>query len=615
MNKKNALTEAEKFEQLYASAKDLKVRQQEELASRLLSTKTKESLADRSWLKETRDKLGLDICSTIYVQDPLVAEFNPALGLQDVSVHWEPGLFDGPTSSKVAVVDYDGDKDSVYKPAVWDSEKWAFVAPNGHSLDKDNSDNFHFHQVNLWATIMKVIEFYEEPDALGRKVSWAFNGNRLIVVPHAGYGKNAFYDRGSKSLQFYYCGSEKQPVFTCLSHDIIAHETGHAILDGIRPYFNELSSFQTAAFHEFVADMTAVLTAFRNNDVRKVLKEATKGQLTKDRFISGVGEQFAKHVQNREFLRTARNPHNMDKVNMSNSPHFNSQVLTGAMFDIMTRMAANYMEERDKKPGAALWYTIGRFRRVALQALDYCPPVDIRFEDYANAVLRRDQLANPDDPHRYREIMRGVFDCRKILHSIEEAEPDYSKFYCPNIGYVSDSAVSVYHMLHEWREDLFIPAHQDICVLPPYKANKVRRLYQRRPTEIVLQYVWQENVELKGTKYGSLQGRSVPFLCGGTLVYDENGNLLHWCRKPGMQFRFKKRYKRNREKEEKELEDGIKRQKDLLDFIAFFVNKKSVRLRVGERGAMDIWTPIDVFETDEGLKLVIAPRLHHGSEI
>ena len=581
-------------------------------------------------MKDTRDKLGLDISSTIFVQDPMVAKFDPDLGLQDVSVRWEPGLFEGPTSSQVAVVDYDGDLNSLYKPAVWNSEHWAFVAPNGQPLDKNNSNNFHFHQVNVWATIMKVIEFYEAPDALGRKVSWAFNGNRLIVIPHAGYGKNAFYDRGSKSLQFYYCGSEKQPVFTCLSHDIVAHETGHAILDGIRPYYNELSSFQTAAFHEFVADMTAILTAFRNNDVRKVLEKATQGDLTKDKFISGVAEQFAKHVKNREFLRTARNEVDMDEADIEHPPHFNSQILTGAMFDIMTHMAANYLERRKKeerekeegekegkkiKPGAALWYTISRFRRVALQALDYCPPVDIQFKDYANAVIRRDQLANPDDPHRYREIMRTVFDERKIPHFIDEAEPDYSKFYCPNIADVSDSAVSVYHMLHEWRKDLFIPEHQDILVLTPYKANKVRRLYQRRPTEIVLQYVWRENVELIGTRYGPLQGRSVPLLCGGTLVYDENGNLLHWCRKPGTQFRFRKKNKRNKEKEEKELTDGIKRQKELLDYIAICVNKKNLRLRMGEKGGMDIWTPVDVFETDEGLKLVIAPRLHHGSEI
>ena len=66
-----------------------------------------------------------------------------------------------------------------------------------------------------------------------------FEGNRLIVVPHAGYGQNAFYDRRSKSLQFYYFDRGTDRTFTCLSTDIVNHEFGHAVLDGIRPHYHE----------------------------------------------------------------------------------------------------------------------------------------------------------------------------------------------------------------------------------------------------------------------------------------------------------------------------------------------------------------------------------------
>ena len=48
---------------------------------------------------------------------------------------------------------------------------------------------------------------------MGRTIPWAFEGNRLIVVPHAGYGENAYYDRTSKSFQFYYFGSEQDTVW------------------------------------------------------------------------------------------------------------------------------------------------------------------------------------------------------------------------------------------------------------------------------------------------------------------------------------------------------------------------------------------------------------------
>jgi hypothetical protein len=45
-----------------------------------------------------------------------------------------------------------------------------------------------------------------------------------------------------------------QVVFTCLSHDIIVHETTHAVLDGMRPFFAERTNPDVTAFHEAFAD-------------------------------------------------------------------------------------------------------------------------------------------------------------------------------------------------------------------------------------------------------------------------------------------------------------------------------------------------------------------------
>ena len=112
-------------------------------------------------------------------------------------------------------------------------------ASKGQTLDKSAVDTFQFHQVSVWALLQCALAFFEDPSALGRSIPWAFEGNRLIVVPHAGYGENAFYDRDSKSLQFYYFGSDGETVYTCLSTDIVNHEFGHAVLDGMRPLFNE----------------------------------------------------------------------------------------------------------------------------------------------------------------------------------------------------------------------------------------------------------------------------------------------------------------------------------------------------------------------------------------
>ena len=52
---------------------------------------------------------------------------------------------------------------------------------------------------------------------------------------------------------------------------------------------------------------------------------------------------------------------------------------------------------------------------MAVQPLDLLPPVDVTFEDYALAVLRAEQIANPTDPDGYRKMMIDVFVERGIL--------------------------------------------------------------------------------------------------------------------------------------------------------------------------------------------------------
>ena len=187
----------------------------------------------------------------------------------------------------------------------------------------------------------------KNPSPWAESVPWGFDGNRLIVVPHAGYGDNAFYDQNSKSLQFYYFGDLDRPGYTCLSHDIIAHETGHAILDGIRPLYNQLSSVQTLAFHEFIGDLTAILLALFNKDIRQFVSQTTEGRLGEADVLANIAEEFAREVEGRPYLRTAFNQYTLqdEEIKDSLSPHTVSQVLTGAMWDILTGIATKHLDK------------------------------------------------------------------------------------------------------------------------------------------------------------------------------------------------------------------------------------------------------------------------------
>src|SRR5207237_9089017 len=95
--------------------------------------------------------------------------------------------------------------------------------------------------------------------------------DRLRIYPHALREANAYYSPDKKALLFGYFPAilsnpgENLPgglVFTCLSHDVIAHETTHALLDGLHRYFAEPSNLDVGAFHEAFADIVALLQHF-----------------------------------------------------------------------------------------------------------------------------------------------------------------------------------------------------------------------------------------------------------------------------------------------------------------------------------------------------------------
>jgi hypothetical protein len=561
---------------------------------------------------EIEKDLGLLIRFDVYLQDPLVAEEDPRFGFdEECLVKWEPGITDGPTSARFVVVDYNGDTGTIACPAEWDSDKKSFLCSNC-VLSRRTPDSLQFHQVSVWAALQRALDFYENGFGLGRAIPWGFEGNRLIVVPHAGYGKNAFYDRKSKSLQFYYFDYGQDIVHTCLSTDIINHEFGHAILDGIRPYYLESCSLQTSAFHEFVGDLTAILIILRNNDFRRKLAEMTAGNISAADHLAHIAEQFGRTVEDRPYLRTARSKLTMAEISDDDEPHHASQVLTGAMYEIIKEISQHYLKARGRSPKQAFWDTIQRMQRMALQPLDLLPPVDVSFKDYALAALRAEELSNPKDPYGYIDIMRSVFHRRGILDDDdvrELARPRYlydrlemGVFH--DIDRIASSRSAAHRFLNDNRKELYIPQYQDFVVADLYGANKLTREARRLPRQIILEYLWREDVRLDGPQFGRFNGQITSLLCGGTLVFDENGNILSWFRKPGTEFKDGKDW-------EKVAEEGEKRREALLADIARQVERGRVGLAPeSERGLLGTRIPPVTAHIANGtLQLEMTPHM------
>jgi hypothetical protein len=620
--------------------------------------------------KDTRRRLGLTMKIPVFIKDPLVALENPELGIQEIDVRLEADISEGPTSSRIAVVDFNADTQQLTPPVGWDQKARRFSVPADQDqhigvLPAATADlrsyldeaigNLQFHQINVWAVVQRVLEFYQEPQALGRAVPWGFDGNRLIVVPHAGYGENAFYDRHSKSLQFYYFGDAERPVYTCLSHDIIAHETGHAILDGIRPLYNQACSVQTPAFHEFIGDLTAIMLALFNKDIRDFVGRTAGADIHKADAVAEIARQFGQEVEGRPYLRTATNDLTLQQVEHSLSPHKISQVMTGAMFDILIAMAKQYMDRNSAKENAvaeaspkrqvtayqALWWSADMWRRVALQPLDLCPPCDIQFVDYAKAVLLNDILTNPVDEDGYRQVMLEAFHKRGLCTCGYQADQVLSQacqfydildqssrrsrmdFVYHDIERVSRSRTAAYDFLSDNRRVLRIPPHQDVVVVDLYDNIKLGAAAERLPREIVLEYLWQEEVTLtddesKDLRFGDLSGKTMNLLCGGTLVFDGRGNLLSWFRKPGTEHITPARAQELRQKlkptkqemgELQDLEEGERRKAALLQFTARVARRGLVGESQPTKPVMEVIKPITAIEEGGVLRLEIAPHL------
>ena len=149
---------------------------------------------------------------------------------------------------RVQVVDYDATRRVFHGshdlPVSIEKEPKAWQ-DGDPSIQRD----FRFHAQNTYALVMKTLARFEF--ALGRRIPWSFDTHQLKVAPHGMADANAFYSPQAEGLVFgYFTGASGDQVFTCLSHDIIVHETTHALLDALRERYMDPSNPDQAAFHE-----------------------------------------------------------------------------------------------------------------------------------------------------------------------------------------------------------------------------------------------------------------------------------------------------------------------------------------------------------------------------
>jgi hypothetical protein len=395
--------------------------------------------------------------------DPELFGINEAV----VSVPWEAHLQEGPSGDYIEVVDIDPASGCCYAPV--DLNHPHLLAIDGYAPSEANPQ---FHQQMVYAVAMRTIARFER--ALGRKALWAprlirdANGNlvdklfvqKLRIYPHAIRERNAYYSSRRTALLFGYFAADAtfagnalpgSQVFCAVSHDIIAHETTHALLDGLHPRFQEATNPDVLAFHEAFADIVALFLHFTMPESLLQQIKRTKGDFLKKNLVGQLAVQFGEASGMRGALRSAIGRENeqhvweqtkpsrtdYQKARDDGAPHRLGSVLVSAVFAAfvtiyrarsadLIRLATNgtgILPEGEISQDLALRLAreassvADQVLNICIRALDYVPPTDITFGEYLRALITADRDLVPEDTRGYRVAFIAAFRDRGIFPS------------------------------------------------------------------------------------------------------------------------------------------------------------------------------------------------------
>jgi hypothetical protein len=278
-----------------------------------------------------------------------------------------------------------------------------------------------FDCAHSFAVVRETLTMYQRIRG-GAPLPWAWNsgGNTdpITVFPRAGVTANAFYSRAQKSLNFFFFTptGATQPVFTCRSLDIVAHECGHAILDGLKPGLLGGGPPQTGGLHESFGDLTALFLACSQLDQVEAAIAASKANLhDPNLFLSALAEQFGLALGFPHGLRNADNDLKLSQV--GNEVHAISQVFTGGIYDTLADIFAfeKNTQAATKDPARILLEVASRLCKLLVDALLLAPAAGVTYADVVNQMLTISHAQG--DPPIYRTFLRNRFTLREVVVS------------------------------------------------------------------------------------------------------------------------------------------------------------------------------------------------------
>ena len=331
--------------------------------------------------------------------------------------------------------------------------------------------NGRFHLQMVYAVCTLTAAAFRR--ALGRDIAWATapasenEPLRLTVRPFGFEGANAGYSREAGDLSFgYFTAQGKRAgytlrngvICTSLSHDVIAHETTHALLDGLRSSFMDPTNVDVPAFHEGFSDLVALFLHFTYADVVEAAIRQSRGTFARGSVLTDLAREFGYARSDAGRAEALRSGIDMEGVSAFDSdvvpssegppgydsrlePHALGSVLVSAVFEAFSTIVRRKTErlfriagidpyaKRETLLNDQLVKAIaqeaseiaGQFLNICIRAIDYCPPADMELGEYLRALMTADADLERSDKWGFREALMRSFRRRDIF-------PDHVRF-------------------------------------------------------------------------------------------------------------------------------------------------------------------------------------------